>query len=134
MSLFSAEARPAGLTDLAGNNQPFQDNSKHQANAALWFEKYGLQLRVAYNYRSKRLVSSNYSGIQQDGRGLAQYQMPTNYLDASISYDVTPYLTLYGQASNLTGETERYYLTWTDQVFNESIYERRFIAGVRARF
>lgn len=124
----------AGLTDLAGNNQPFQDNSKHQANAALWFEKYGLQLRVAYNYRSKRLVSSNYSGIQQDGRGLAQYQMPTNYLDASISYDVTPYLTLYGQASNLTGETERYYLTWTDQVFNESIYERRFIAGVRARF
>lgn len=120
----------AGLVDLAGNNQPFQDNSKHQANAALWFEKYGLQARVAYNYRSKRLVSSNYSGIT----GLAQYQMPTNYLDASISYDVTPNITIYGQASNLTGETERYYLTWTDQVFNENIYERRFIAGVRARF
>ncbi len=124
----------AGLVDLAGNNQPFQDNSKHQANAALWFEKYGFQARVAYNYRSKRLVSSNYNGIQQDGRGLAQYQMPTNYLDASISYDILPYVTLYGQASNLTGETERYYLTWTDQVFNENIYERRFIAGVRVRF
>ncbi|MDR6787567.1 TonB-dependent receptor [Sphingomonas sp. BE138] len=120
----------AGLVDLAGNNQPFQDNSKHQANAALWFEKYGLQARVAYNYRSKRLVSSNYNGIT----GLAQYQAPTNYLDASISFDVTPNITLYGQASNLTGETERYYLTWTDQVFNENIYERRFIAGVRARF
>lgn len=120
----------AGLVDLAGNNQPFQDNSKHQINAALWFEKYGLQARVAYNYRSKRLVSSNYGGIV----GLAQYQAPTNYLDASISYDVTPFITLYGQASNLTGETERYYLTWTDQVFNENIYERRFIAGARVRF
>jgi len=120
----------AGLVDLAGNNQPFQDNSKHQVNAALWFEKYGLQARVAYNYRSKRLASSNYGGIQ----GLAQYQEPTNYLDASISYDVTPQFSVYGQASNLTGETERYYLTWQDQVFNENIYERRFIAGVRAKF
>ncbi|PZO79047.1 MAG: TonB-dependent receptor [Sphingomonas hengshuiensis] len=120
----------AGQIDLAGNRMPFQDNSKHQVNAALWFEKYGLQTRVAYNFRSKRLASSNYGGIQ----GLAQYQEPTHYLDASISYDVTPQFSIYGQASNLTGETERYYLTWQDQVFNENIYERRFIAGVRAKF
>ena len=120
----------AGQIDLAGNKMPFQDNSKHQVNAALWFEKYGLQARVAYNFRSKRLASSNYGGIQ----GLAQYQEPTNYLDASISYDITPHFSIYGQASNLTAETERYYLTWQDQVFNENIYERRFIAGVRAKF
>ncbi|KZE13251.1 TonB-dependent receptor [Sphingomonas hankookensis] len=120
----------AGQVDLAGNKMPFQDNSKHQVNAALWFEKYGLQARVAYNFRSKRLASSNYGGIQ----GLAQYQEPTSYLDASVSYDITPQFSVYGQASNLTGETERYYLTWQDQVFNENIYERRFIAGVRAKF
>ncbi|MDI1296181.1 MAG: TonB-dependent receptor [bacterium] len=119
-----------GRTDLAGNKQPFQDNSKHQVNAALWFEKYGFQARVAYNYRSKRLVGSDYAGIS----GLAQYQKPTGYLDASVAYDVTPYLTVYGQASNLTGETERYYLTFPDQIFNENVYERRFIAGVRAKF
>ncbi len=120
----------AGQVDLAGNKMPFQDNSKHQVNAALWFEKYGLQARVAYNFRSKRLASSNYGGIP----GLAQYQEPTSYLDASIAYDLTPHFSIYGQASNLTGETERYYLTWQDQVFNENIYERRFIAGVRAKF
>jgi TonB-dependent receptor len=119
-----------GRVDLAGNDQPFQDNSKHQVNAALWYEQYGFQARIAYNYRSKRLVSSDYGGIA----GLAQYQRPTNYLDASISYDVLPYITLYGQASNLTAETERYYLTYSDQVLFENIYERRFIAGVRARF
>ncbi|MFS0773779.1 TonB-dependent receptor [Sphingomonas sp. 1P08PE] len=120
----------AGRTDLAGNKQPFQDNSKHQANAALWYEQYGFQARVAYNYRSKRLVSSDYGGIT----GLAQYQKPTNYLDASISYDILPNITLYGQASNLTAETERYYLTFADQVLFENIYERRFIGGVRVKF
>jgi TonB-dependent receptor len=120
----------AGRTDLAGNKQPFQDNSRHQANAALWYEQYGFQARVAYNYRSKRLVSSDYGGIA----GLAQYQKPTSYLDASISYDILPNITLYGQASNLTGETERYYLTFTDQVLFENIYERRFIGGVRVKF
>jgi TonB-dependent receptor len=119
-----------GRTDLAGNKQPFQDNSKHQANVALWYEKYGLSARVAYNYRSERLVSSDYAGIT----GLAQYQKPTNYLDASIAYDITPQITIYGQASNLTAETERYYLTFEDQVLWENLYERRFIAGVRARF
>ncbi|UVO50557.1 TonB-dependent receptor [Sphingomonas sp. SUN019] len=119
-----------GRTDLSGADQPFGDNSKHQANAALWYEQYGLQARVAYNYRSKRLVSSDYAGIT----GLAQYQRPTNYLDASIAFDVTPNITIYGQASNLTAETERYYLTFQDQVAWENIYERRFIAGVRAKF
>lgn len=119
-----------GRVDLAGNDQPFQDNSKHQANVALWYEQYGLQARVAYNYRSKRLVTSDYAGIS----GLAQYQRPTNYLDASISYDLTDNFTLYGQASNLTGEYERYYLTFEDQIAWDNIYERRFIAGIRARF
>ena len=125
----------SGGVDLAGNKEPFQDNSKHQVNAALWYEQYGFQARVAYNYRSKRLVTTAYGGVvDANGRDLAQYQKPTNYLDASISYDILPYLTLYGQASNLTGETERYYLTYPDQVLFENIYERRFIAGVRARF
>ena len=119
-----------GRVDLAGDDQPFQDNSKHQINAALWYEKYGFQARLAYNYRSKRLVSSDYNGIV----GLALYQRPTQYLDASVSYDVLPNITLYGQASNLSGETERYYLTFPDQAMYQNIYERRFTAGVRARF
>ena len=66
--------------------------------------------------------------------GLSVYQRPTNYFDASISFDVTDNFTIYGQASNLTGEHERYYLTWEDQVGWDQIYERRFVAGVRAKF
>ncbi|QAY79807.1 TonB-dependent receptor [Sphingosinicella sp. BN140058] len=120
----------AGRVDLSGAKQPFQDNSKHQVNAALWYEQGPLQARLAYNYRSKRLNSSNYGGIE----GLAVYQRPTSYLDASIAFDVNDHVTIYGQASNLTGEYERYYLTFPDQVAWDNIYERRFTAGVRARF
>jgi TonB-dependent receptor len=120
----------AGGFDLAGNKQPFQDNSKHQANVALWYESGPFSARIAYNYRSKRLNSQNWSGI----RGLSVYQRATNYFDASVSYDVTDNFTLYGQASNFTGEKERYYLTWEDQVGWDNIYERRFVAGVRAKF
>lgn len=120
----------AGALDLAGNKQPFQDNSKHQANLALWYESGPFSARIAYNYRSKRLNSQNWSGI----RGLSVYQRATNYFDASVSYDVTDNFTLYGQASNLTGEKERYYLTWEDQIGWDNIYERRFVAGVRAKF
>ncbi len=119
-----------GRVDLAGDDQPFGDNSRHQANAALWYEQYGLQARVAYNYRSKRLVASDYAGITN----LAVYQRPTNYIDASISYDIFENLTIYGQGSNLSSETERYYLTFDDQVAWENIYERRYTAGVRFRF
>lgn len=120
----------AGGVDLAGNKQPFQDNSKHQANVALWYESGPFSARIAYNYRSKRLETQNWSGVT----GLSVYQRPTNYFDASISYDVTDNFTIYGQASNLTGEKERYYLTWEDQVGWDNIYERRFVAGVRAKF
>ncbi|PJI88392.1 TonB-dependent receptor [Sphingomonas koreensis] len=120
----------AGGVDLAGNKQPFQDNSKHQVNAALWYESGPFSARIAYNYRSKRLQTQNWSGIA----GLSVYQRPTNYFDASISFDVTDNFTIYGQASNLTGEHERYYLTWEDQVGWDQIYERRFVAGVRAKF
>lgn len=120
----------AGGFDLAGNKQPFQDNSKHQINAAVWYEYGPVSLRVAYNYRSKRLDSQNWSGIN----GLSVYQRPTNYFDASIAFDVTDNFTIYGQASNFTGEKERYYLTWEDQVGWDNIYERRFVAGVRAKF
>lgn len=120
----------AGGVDLAGNKQPFQDNSKHQINAALWYEYGPFSARIAYNYRSKRLEAQNWSGIS----GLSVYQRPTNYFDASIAFDVTDNFTIYGQASNLTGEHERYYLTWEDQVGWDQIYERRFVAGVRAKF
>jgi TonB-dependent receptor len=120
----------SGEVDLKGDAIPFQDNSKIQTNLAGFYQDNHFQARVAWNFRSKRAVQQNFGGIQ----GLELYQQPTNYVDASISYDFTPNLTIYAQGSNLTGEYEKYYLTFPDEKAYNNIYERRFMAGVRAKF
>ncbi|MGU3391569.1 TonB-dependent receptor [Sphingomonas sp. M1A8_2b] len=120
----------SGEVDLKGDKIPFQDNSKIQTNLAGFYQDNHFQARVAWNYRSKRAVQQNFGGIQ----GLELYQQPTNYIDASISYDFTPNVTLYAQGSNLTGEYEKYYLTFPDEKAYNNIYERRFMAGARFKF
>jgi iron complex outermembrane recepter protein len=120
----------SGQTDLSGASIPFQDNSKIQTNLAGFYQDGHLQARVAWNYRSKRAVQSDFSGIS----GLELYQQPTNYVDASLSYDINSHFTLYAQGSNLTGEYEKYYLTFPDAKAYNNIYERRFTGGVRVKF
>ena len=127
---FTYSPSDSGAVDLKGNKIPFQDNSKIQTNLAGFYQDDHFQARVAWNYRSKRAVQQNFGGIQ----GLELYQQPTNYVDASISYDFTPNMTLYAQGSNLTGEYEKYYLTFPDEKAYNNIYERRFIAGARFKF
>ncbi len=120
----------SGAVDLAGDAIPFQDNSKIQTNLAAFYQDGHLQARVAWNYRSKRAVQQDFGGI----KGLEMYQQPTNYVDASISYDISPNFTVYAQGSNLTGEYEKYYLTFQDERAYNNIYERRFMSGVRVKF
>jgi iron complex outermembrane recepter protein len=119
----------SNVQDLTGQTLPFQDSSKHQVNAAIWYEKYGFNARVAYNYRSSRVEEFNFGG----NSGLTLFQAPTQYVDASIGYDITKNVTIYAQGTNLTGERERYYIGYPDQRLNDSIFERRFLFGVRAK-
>lgn len=116
-------------TDVAGNAIPFQDNSRQQANAVLWYQDRRFQARLAGNYRSKRAVLQDYGGIG----GFEEYQAPTFYLDASVSFDVTPHVQVYAQGTNLTKEVERYYLVWPDQVMHTGTFEARYTLGLRAR-
>jgi TonB-dependent receptor len=116
--------------DLAGNVIPFQDNSKEQANLALWYQDNHFEARLAGNYRSKRAVSENFGGVA----GLEEYQARTFYLDASVNYKLTPNVQLFVQASNLTNEHERYYLVWPSQVADTTMFDRRYMVGVRANF
>jgi len=120
-----------GETDLSGNTVPFQDNSVHQTNLVLWYQGEKFQARVAHNYRSKRAVALDQVWGTE---GLTLYQRPTNYIDASVSYDITPDFTVYLQGSNLTDEYEDYYLQFSNQYGYQHIYERRLVLGVRARF
>jgi TonB-dependent receptor len=120
----------SGNRDLNGDKLPFLDNSVHQTNFSIWYEAGPLQARVAHNYRSKRVVALNQvSGTD----GLTLFQSPTNYIDASVSYDVRGNFTAYLQGLNLTNEYENYYFQWENQRAYQYQYERRFILGFRAR-
>ncbi|MES1158349.1 MAG: TonB-dependent receptor [Terricaulis silvestris] len=120
----------SGGKDLAGNDIPFQDNSREQANMILWYQDDRLQLRLAGNYRSKRAANANFGGIP----GMEMYQDSTFYVDGSASYDITPNWQVFMYGSNLTGENERFYLVWPSQVADTTQFETRYTIGVRARF
>lgn len=126
-----SDAETSGEPDIDGNSLPIGDNSKHQANAVLWYQKDKLQARVAYNWRSKRFARMNTSAW---GDRLAVWNDAVGYLDASISYDITPNFTVYAQGVNLTGENERRYAQWSNHYYDQNIFERRYYVGVRFRF
>lgn len=127
---FTYSPSDGGNRDLAGNKVPFQDNSKKSANLVLWYQDNRFQARIAGNYRSKRAVSEDVSGIQ----GLELYQAGTVYVDASVSYKLTPNVQVFLQGENLNHEHERYYLVWPSQVAHTIDFERRYMLGVRASF
>lgn len=113
-----------------GERLPFTDNSRHQANLALWYQDDRLQVRAAYNRRSPRLTGTILQGIPV-------YQDTTEYVDLNATYAVTPNISVYGNASNIFGEIEKYYFQFekgAEQLHSRNEFEPRYSFGVRAKF
>ena len=129
---FNATYAPSdsGRTDLAGNKIPFQDNSTKSGNVILWYQDSRFQARVAYNYRSRRAVSSDVGAIS----GLEMYEAPQKYIDASVSYKINKYAEVFLQGTNLSNEYQRFYLVWPDQPAHSNFSERTYMAGIRGQF
>jgi len=119
-----------GKKDLAGNSVPFPGNSEKSGNFIVWYQDDHWQARVALNYRSKELISTNWLGVT----GLDEYAMPQTYLAASVTYKVNPNLQFYIQGQNLTNEKQKYYLTWPDQMVSTDFSERYVMLGARLHF
>lgn len=129
---YTFSASQSSNTDMFGRRTPVPDNSKHQFNLIGLYQKGPVQARIAYNWRSDRFVG--FQTIQNSNQGnLAIWAMPQGYLDASISYDITPKITIYAQGTNLTNEFEHQYLQFKNQFYSENLYQRRFFFGVRIR-
>ncbi len=116
--------------DIDGKANPFPQNSKNTYNIVGWYENDRLSARLAYNYRSDRLVEEGGVGIA--GQNL--YQDDYAQLDLSVSYDVTDNLAVYVNGSNILEEYEQNYLQYEEQVAFQNIYEARWAAGVRFNF
>jgi len=108
--------------------------SKHTVNLIGLYQKGKLQARLAYNWRSRFLVTPIDCCI-----ALPIWQKPTGYLDGSVHYQVTDQFSLSLEAQNLLNTTAKLEQQITDpsspegkiitvpESWNQS--DRRFIVG-----
>jgi TonB-dependent receptor len=114
---------------------PLANVSKHNGNAVLMYEKYGLSARLAYNYRGKFIDSVNPGGAQFPPPNPTYNVIKAqNHLDFSLAYDATPHLTLTLDATNLTGERAYEYLESPLLPQHVRLEDQTISAGVRVKF
>jgi iron complex outermembrane receptor protein len=108
---------------------PLVNLSKHSYNLVGLFEKDGLNLRVAYNWRDDYL-----EGTQNTGTGnLPIFGKAYGVLDASVSYDFTPNIALTLDAQNLLNSEFRTYQINHARLRDYQVDDRRFTARLRIR-
>lgn len=120
--------------DLLGDKLPLPSNSKHQTNLILWYDRSGLNVRLAYNWRSEEYASRGGVNTNAAVLNLAQWIEPVGYLDLSVSYWVDENLSLYVNGTNLTEESRKGYKQFESQFSSLWVQERRFAAGVNFSF
>ncbi|MEN3158932.1 TonB-dependent receptor [Alkalimonas sp. NCh-2] len=113
--------------ELKAAGLPFQDMSKNSYNAVLYYEQYGLQARLAYNWRSKYLLNP-------DAWGGPAWHAAYGQLDASLSYDINDKVTVFAEASNITNNRAWHYIDRDDQVAYLERFGTQLSLGIRAYF
>ena len=100
-------------------------NSRNQLNASGYYEKNGISFRLSYNYRSK-----SYGGLDEGGQDVTSAY---GQWDATANWDITPKISLFATAVNLTNSVIR---TNTTDGLPVGVYENgpRYSIGVRAKF
>jgi len=107
---------------------------EHTANASLYYEKDGLNIRLSYNFASAFV--DEFGTVAE----LDRYYDKVNYLDFNASYTFSNTFgkgfktTLYADATNLLNQPLRYYQGTTDRTMQVEYYGPRINAGIRIQF
>ena len=103
---------------------------EHTANASLYFEKKGFNVRFSYNYAS--------SFIDEMGEvaALDRYYDAVSYMDLNASYTFGKKIktTFYADATNLLNQPLRYYQGTKDRTMQAEYYGVKINAGVKVNF
>ncbi len=75
---------------------PLEQLSRYSYNATLMYNKYGIDARLAYNWRSRYLMSASASNVQAPA-----YMEDYGQLDASVLYTLNSHFKVGLQAANL---------------------------------
>jgi len=113
--------------DPALEDLSYTGMSKNSYNAVVYYEKDGIQARLAYNWRSKFLL---YPGDWGGDSWIADY----GQLDASASYDINDQLSVYTEVSNLTNQRYWGYVKQEDQVNFLERFGTQIAVGIRGNF
>jgi iron complex outermembrane receptor protein len=103
------------------------------AHFVAFYDKGGFQIRGAVNWRDKFL--NNLGQGQTGAFGAEPVYIDTQLqIDASASYDVTPWATVFADATNLNNSTYSSHGRFSNQALDIWSYGRRFSLGVRMRY
>lgn len=94
-------------------------------NASVYYDKYGIDTRVAWNYRNAYLFSI--AGAGGEPVTAAAY----GELDFKISYDIGHHWQIFFSADNLTNESVFQYSIYTNRPILGSVFGRRYLAGAK---
>ncbi|KQN06971.1 hypothetical protein ASE78_15245 [Sphingomonas sp. Leaf25] len=142
-------------TDFYGNSLPLPNFSEYTVNYALWFQKYGLQARVAANWRSERfsnvrgqrapnvalstpdpalIAAYNAAPPTISNARLATWYNGATFVDASINYEFKKGMTAYLQATNIFKAFDSRYAQFEEMFMDQNIYDRNVTVGFRFRY
>jgi len=102
------------------------------ANFQVFYEKYGLSVKVTYAWRDQYLI-----GVGQDqGSNDAPPQFAKEFgqIDMSVNYDIDDNFTVFVEAVNLNNETEESFGRYEEQFLSANQYGSRYTLGVRYSF
>ncbi len=109
---------------------PLINLSRNSYNLIALYDKYGINARVAYNWRDKYLDSISEVGAES----LPIYFKSYGTLDASISYDITKQFSVTLDGQNLLDTVNKSYQGEPRYLRNYQINDRRFSVRLRALF
>jgi TonB-dependent receptor len=117
-----------GSTD---ESLPLEGMSKWAYNLFLMYEKYGVSARLAYNWRSKYLLTTSAANINRP-----VWSEDYGQLDGSIFYDVTKNIKVGVQGTNLLNSKTFLDVGGADRHprYSWNITDRRFAFIVRGQF
>ena len=115
-----------GITD--GDDVKMAGSPEHTANASLYFEKAGVNVRLSYNFASEFIDQMN-----TGARALDRYYDKVNYLDLNASYTWgrDTKFTVFAEAHNLLNQPLRYYQGEKDRTMQVEYYGVKVNAGFK---
>jgi len=113
-----------------GDKVKVAGSPEHTANASLYFDKAGFNLRLSYNFASAFIDEMSTS------RALDRYYDKVNYLDLNASYTWGKDMkfTVYADATNLLNQPLRYYQGEKDRTMQVEYYGVKVKGGIKISF